>query len=135
MKLTRGRRSGQDARIGRIDYRYLAQRKDCASCPHKEQCCPGDHKKRRQIARPVYDPAVTAFMEKMTTEEAKALYKQRSGIAEFPHAWIKEKIGLRQFRLRGLLKVRMEALWVCLTYNIQQWTRLCWRPKLAEAGS
>jgi hypothetical protein len=83
--------------------------------------------------RRVADPAVVSFMEKMKTEEAKKIYKQRSGIAEFPHAWIKEKIGLRQFRLRGLLKVGMESLWACLTYNIQQWIRLCWRPKLAKA--
>ena len=73
-------------------------------------------------------------MEKMKTEEAKEIYKQRSGVAEFSHAWIKEKMGLRQFHLRGLLKVGMEALWTCLTYNIQQWIRLCWRPKLAKVG-
>ncbi len=47
------------------------------------------------------------------------------------NAWIKEKIGLRQFHLRGLVKVGMEALWACLTYNIQQWIRLVWRPRLA----
>lgn len=46
-----------------------------------------------------------------------------------PNAWIKEKIGLRQFRLRGLGKVAREALWACLTYNIQQWIRLVWRPQ------
>jgi len=31
-------------------------------------------------------------------------------VAEFPHAWLKAKIGLRQFRVRGLKKVRGEAL-------------------------
>jgi hypothetical protein len=82
----------------------------------------------------VDDPVLTSFLEKMKTEEAKRIYKQRGAIAEFPHAWIKEKIGLRQFRLRGLLKVGIEALWACLTYNIQQWVRLCWRPKLVKAG-
>ena len=29
----------------------------------------------------------------------------------------------RQFHLRGLVKARLEALWACLTYNIQQWIR------------
>src|SRR6516164_1443213 len=52
------------------------------------------------------------------------------GVAEFPNAWIKTKIGLRQFRLRGLAKVIMETLWACLTYNIQQWIRLRWRELL-----
>jgi hypothetical protein len=70
-------------------------------------------------------------MAKMETEEAKAIYRQRGAVAEFPNAWIKDKIGLRQFRLRGLVKVGMEALWACLTYNIKQWIRLCWRPQWA----
>jgi IS5 family transposase len=67
----------------------------------------------------------------METEAARTIYKQRPAVAEFPNAWIKEKFGLRQFRLRGLLKVTIEALWACLTYNICQWIRLCWRPKQA----
>jgi transposase len=66
--------------------------------------------------------------------DAQAIYKQRAGVAEFPNAWIKDKIGLRQFRLRGLVKVTLETLWACLTYNICQWIRLCWKPqRLAQA--
>ena len=68
----------------------------------------------------------------METESAKAIYQQRGPIAEFPNAWIKEKIGLRQFRLRGKTKVGIEALWACLTYNIQQWLRL--RKKRSFSG-
>ena len=56
-------------------------------------------------------------------------YRYRAAVAEFPNAWIKDKLGLRQFRLRGRIKVGMEALWACLTYNIQQWIRLLWRPQ------
>jgi Transposase DDE domain len=47
----------------------------------------------------------------MKTEEGKAIYRQRSQIAEFPHAWIKERCGLRQFRCRGQEKTSMEATW------------------------
>jgi hypothetical protein len=71
--------------------------------------------------------AVVAFRTKMETEAAKQIYRQRGEVAEFPNAWIKDKLGLRQFRLRGLIKVTMEALWACLSYNIQQWIRLRWR--------
>ena len=71
------------------------------------------------------------FIKKMETEEAKACYKKRGPIAEFPNAWIKDKLGLRQFHLRGLVKAGMEIIWACLTYNIQQWIRLVWRPRLA----
>ena len=126
------RHNGQEKLTGRTRHIYRARKKDCGLCHHKGHCCPGKAN-RRSIVRRVPDPAVVSFIEKMKTKEAKKIYKQRSAIAEFPHAWIKEKLALRQFHLRGLLKVGMEALWACLTYNIQQWIRLCWRPKLAKA--
>ena len=70
----------------------------------------------------------------MQTEDAKQLYRTRAQIAEFPHACIKEKFGLRRFRLRGRQNVRAEAVWVCLTYNIQQWLRLSWRRSVLAAA-
>jgi Transposase DDE domain len=79
------------------------------------------------VVRAEEAPAVAAFRVKMATDEAKQIYRQRGPVAEFPNAWIKTKIGLRQFRLRGLAKVTMETMWACLTYNIQQWIRLRWR--------
>ena len=76
---------------------------------------------------------MVSFRQKMETEPAQQAYRQRGAVAEFPNAWIKEKLGLRQFRLRGVAKVRVELRWACLTYNLQQWIRLCWRPRLAMA--
>jgi len=70
----------------------------------------------------VEEPATTtAFKTKMATEEAQRIYAQRSRIAEFPHAWIKERCGLRPFRCRGRLQVAMEATWACLSYNLARW--------------
>jgi transposase len=113
--------------------RYRARASDCRSCAFQVQCCPGT-KRGRSLVRSEQSPELTAFQAKMETTEAQEIYKQRSGVAEFPNAWIKDKIGLRQFRLRGLAKVTLEALWACLTYNICQWIRLCWKPqRLAQA--
>ncbi len=109
-------------------YRYRARASDCRSCVFQAQCCPGT-KKGRSLVRREQTPEWEAFRAKMETAEAKEIYKQRSEVAEFPNAWIKEKIGLRQFRLRGLVKVTIEAIWACLTYNICQWIRLCWKPQ------
>ena len=67
---------------------------------------------------------MNAFREKMATEQAQAVYRRRGPIAEFVHAWIKSKLGLRQFHVRGLKKVQMEMLWACLTYNLQFWIRV-----------
>jgi len=119
----------QEKSEGSARYRYRAKLADCQSCPSKGQCCPNSQ--RRSLVRSEEPPEVRRHREKMASESAREIYKQRSQIAEFPNAWIKEKFGLRQFRLRGLMKVRIEALWACLTYNICQWIRLCWRPKQA----
>jgi transposase len=108
--------------------RYRAKSSDCRGCPFQAQCCPGT-KRGRSLVRSEATPELVAFQAKMETPEAQAIYKQRAGVAEFPNAWIKDKIGLRQFRLRGLVKVTLEALWACLAYNICQWIRLCWKPQ------
>ena len=106
----------------------------CRSCASRDQCA---SKKapaswRRKITR-IEEPAETiAFKARMMTEEAKQIYKQRSQIAEFPHAWIKQRCGLRQFRCRGRWKASMEATWACLSYNITRW--FCIRRKLAAAA-
>jgi transposase len=113
--------------------RYRAKASECRGCAFQAQCCPGT-KRGRSLVRSEATPEMVAFQAKMETPEAQAIYKQRAGVAEFPNAWIKDKIGLRQFRLRGLVKVTLEAVWTCLTYNICQWIRLCWKPqRLAQA--
>ncbi len=121
---------GQEQRPGVVQHQYRADAKICAQCQFKEKCCPQNGSKGRSVTRAVEAPPVRVFIQKMETDQAKAIYRQRGAIAEFPNAWIKEKLGLRQFHVRGLAKVRLEALWACLTYNIQQWIRACWRTKL-----
>jgi hypothetical protein len=118
----------QEQKGATLRYRYRAKASDCRACEFQTRCCPGT-KRGRSLVRSEATPEIVAFQAKMETPEAQAIYKQRAGVAEFPNAWIKDKIGLRQFRLRGLAKVTVESLWVCLTYNICQWIRLCWRPR------
>jgi len=125
------RLEGKEKRIGKVNYQYRARVQDCQKCCNKMRCCPQNESTGRAIVRGVDAPEVVSYLAKMKTEEAKTIYKRRGEVAEFPNAWLKDKIGLRQFCLRGLLKVGMEAIWACLTYNIQQWIRLCWRSRLA----
>lgn len=121
---------GEERQGGWIKRRYRARVSDCRSCPFQAQCCPGTKKGRSLVRVEQKTAQLAAFEAKMQTAEAQQIYRQRAEVAEFPNAWIKEKMGLRQFHLRGLVKVRLEALWACLTYNICQWIRLCWKPKL-----
>jgi hypothetical protein len=96
---------------------YEAQAADCAACAMKSQCCPKIAGKGRTVSVVVKEPeAVIAFRQKMGEEKAKATYKLRGAVAEFPNAWLKDKINLWKFRLRGLAKVTAEALWACMTY-------------------
>jgi len=118
---------GREFCPGVVLHKYVARAEVCAACQFRSECCPGNLHHGRSVIRPVHSPVVRQFAQKMETPEAKAIYRQRGAVAEFPNAWLKDKLGLRQFRLRGLIKVRLEVLWAALTYNIQQWIRLSWR--------
>ena len=116
-------------RAGVVQYYYQTPKSCCQKCPLQSQCCP-KNKTGRILIRALEEPEVQAYRQKMQSQQAQAIYRQRAPVAEFPNAWIKAKLGLRKFRLRGLVKAAVEALWACLTYNIQQWIRLCWRAQL-----
>ena len=126
-----GRRGTERPRVGVLHHVYQAKTANCRDCAFRPKCCGGASPRR--IYRVENAPAVTAFLEKMKTEGAQAIYRLRGRVAEFPHAWLKAKIGLRQFRVRGLKKVRCEALWACLAYNLAQWVRLRWKLRSAPA--
>lgn len=64
-----------------------------------------------------------AFRQRMATEEAKELYKQRPSIAEFPNAECRNR-GLHQFRVRGSNKVRTVTLWYAITFNFMRMLHL-----------
>jgi transposase len=122
---------GKEERHMQVSYRYRAQRSDCQGCPVKSRCCPGNRVTGRSVHRGEELAEVTEFRQKMATEGAREIYKTRAQVAETPNLWIKAKFGLRQFSVRGLRKVGMEALWACLTYNICVWMRLRWRQPTA----
>lgn len=104
---------------------YQARGEDCGACAEQARCCPKTPAQGRTVSMRVAERAeVAVFRKKMEQPESKAIYRQRAEVAEFPNAWIKEKLGIRKFRVRGLLKAGLEMLWGCLTYNALQWIRL-----------
>jgi transposase len=117
------RYEGSEERPTQSRQRYRAAAAVCRACRFQSQCCPKS-KKGRSLVLIKDHPEVEAFNNKMETEEAKQIYKKRAPLAEFTNAWLKAKMNLRQFRLRGLKKVGIEVVWACLSYNIQQWIRL-----------
>jgi transposase len=113
---------------GDLYQQYRARGTDCVACRYQPRCCPQEPERGRTVSIRLDEQAdVAAFREKMEGAEYRAIYRKRGEVAEFPNAWIKEKLGLRKFRVRGLVKAGSELLWACLTYNIMQWVRLIWR--------
>jgi transposase len=68
-------------------------------------------------------PGVTAWRQRMTTPEAKEIYKQRAATAETVNAETKTYRGLSRFLVRGMNKVRSIALWSALAYNVLHFAR------------
>ena len=126
--------AGRWERGGVVHYKYQAAAEECANCSLRAQCCGANQKHGRSVERKQENAALGAFREKMATEKAQAIYRRRGPVAEFVHAWIKTKLGLRQFHVRGLHKVRAEMLWACFTYNMQQYIRFGRAPAAALTG-
>ena len=60
----------------------------CCSCVYRDKCASKKPRpKWRRIITRIQQPSATVNCKtKMETEEAKQIYRQRSQIAEFPHA-------------------------------------------------
>ena len=115
---------------------YRAPKTACRDCAHRSECAPREARAQwvRAITRLEEPAAAIAFKARMETEDARRIYRQRSRIAEFPHAWIKERCGLRQFRCRGRIKATMEATWACLSYNLSRWFSIRRKRATSEAA-
>ena len=64
-----------------------------------------------------------AFRTRMAEPAYQQLYKSRPSVAEFPNADCRNR-NLRQFRVRGLAKVKAVVLWHALAFNLLRLVRL-----------
>ena len=64
-------------------------------------------------------PVVAQWRQRMATDDAKAIYKDRASTAECVNALARNR-GLYQFRVRGLLKVKAVALMYALAHNLMR---------------
>jgi transposase len=78
---------------------------------------PKDPQVDRHAPKPGDSAAVAAWRERMGTEQAKAIYKERASTAECVNARARGR-GLLQLLVRGLAKVKAIALWHALAHNL-----------------
>ena len=96
----------------------------CEGCPLKGRCVhPRNRSGARTISRDVHTETRERHAAKMKLPESQEKYSHRMHGAETPFAYIKHVLGLRQFLLRGLEKVKLEWLWACLASNVWKLVR------------
>ncbi|NLG17432.1 MAG: transposase [Fibrobacter sp.] len=88
------------------------------SCSYKCFCTRS--KKKKQITVHKSHEQIRRHKEKIKSEEARALLRQRGGCIEKVFGYIKEQLGLRRFRAIG--KSNTEAMWyfACTIYNLHK---------------
>ena len=68
-------------------------------------------------------PQVVRWRQRMATEEAKAVYRQRGSTAEWANAQVSQH-GVSRFTVRGLAKVTSVMLLVAVGHNLLRWATL-----------
>ena len=80
---------------------------------------PKDSSRAPYVALPSDSQAIAQWRERMGSEAAKDIYKQRAATAECVNAIARGR-GLTQFLVRGLNKVKAVALWYAIAHNLMR---------------
>jgi transposase len=112
-----------DKRGGEVIQRRVYRCAACAGCPLAVACLSPKSKHGRTINRDAYEEVRQRTAARMSGEAARKLYNQRPRIAETTFGILKLVIGMRQFLLRGLEKVKTEWLWAVTAFNVMKLSR------------
>ena len=89
----------------------------CRACPRRAVCTPNPDK-GRSVSRLDNEELLEALRERMQTDEAKALYRQRAAHVELRFADLKQHRKLRRLTSRSLPRARAEVAAAVLTHNL-----------------
>lgn len=94
---------------------------NCSNCTYRTKCLPANNKSGvRRIHRDDREIYAEKMYEKLQSNHAKERLKIRSTTVEPILGNIKENLGFRRFRLRGLQQVRGEFNLMCIAHNINK---------------
>ncbi|MHB1690263.1 MAG: IS1182 family transposase [Thiomonas sp.] len=80
---------------------------------------PKDPQRDRYAALPGDSHALGQWRQRMGTEAAKRIYKQRAASIECTNAHLRNR-GLQRFNVRGMIKARAVLLWHALAHNLKR---------------
>lgn len=96
----------------------VAEEDRCKRCRHFGQCT--DSPRGRAVWRYEDDALKEKMRDKLKSEKGRAIYRRRKMVAEKSFADKKEKMGFRDFLLRGLKGVKCEGLWMTISFNVSR---------------
>ena len=105
---------------------------NCAGCPLAAACLSSQSRGGRTITRDPYEEVRERTAARMATASGRKLYNQRPRIAETTFGILKSVMGLRQFLLRGLEKVKTEWRWATTAFNLIKLVRAIGRMRAAS---
>ena len=80
---------------------------------------PKDKQRDRYAPLPGDSPALSQWRERMGTEDAKLIYKERAASIECTNAHLRNR-GLQRLNVRSLIKARAVLLWHALAHNLKR---------------
>lgn len=89
----------------------------CRTCPRHNTCTPNPDK-GRSVSRLDNEELLESLRERMQTDDAKALYRQRAAHVELRFADLKEHRKLRRLTSRSLPRARAQVAAAVLTHNL-----------------
>lgn len=116
-------RSSAVTKNGKVLYSYRGNSVMCKECSLRENCIPSNTAYKK-IFRWEHEEIVENHLEKMKTDEAKKLVKERGSIVEHPFGTVKKTLGWSHFLVRGTEKVSGENALIMFTYNFRRMLNL-----------
>jgi len=115
--LTRG--TATQHKNGKLNQVYQANSKMCKACPLRSECLP-EQTPFKKLFRWEHEGIIEQYLEKMDTDQAKKMMKQRAALCEHPFGTIKRTLGWDHFLVRGKEKVSGENALIMFTYNFRR---------------
>lgn len=109
---------------GLIGPMYQARIEDCTACPFRKKCLTGQSARRvtlfKERAADFKESYTQQMIKKFDTVRGRFLYSRRMGIVEPVFGNIRNALGLKQFSLRGKVKVDIQWKLFCIAHNLKK---------------